>query len=135
MIYGQPRHSKEHCHWNLNNPNNKLKDKKNVVVNGILAQHGGIGNKSGNKGSHKEANKSSSIIYRYIIYNSIEHKIYDFPHKDVIQAMFREKATTTTLEKDDVAILLTIFYFFYLQFLASLSGSLSYQHCFSSNHP
>jgi hypothetical protein len=104
VIYGQSRHSKEHYHWNLDNPNNKLKDKKNIVVNGILAQHGGIGNKSSNKGSHREVNKSSSIIYRYFIYNSIEHKIYDFPHKDVIQAMLREKAMTTTLEKDDVAI-------------------------------
>jgi hypothetical protein len=31
-------HSKEHCHWNPNNPNNKLKDKKEVAMNGVLAQ-------------------------------------------------------------------------------------------------
>jgi hypothetical protein len=30
-------HSKEHCHWNPNNSNNKLKDKKEVVMNGVLA--------------------------------------------------------------------------------------------------
>ncbi len=35
-------HSKEHYHWNLNNLNNKLKDEKEVVVNGILTQPGGI---------------------------------------------------------------------------------------------
>jgi hypothetical protein len=30
VIYSQCnklKHSKEHCHWNLHNPNNKLKDK------------------------------------------------------------------------------------------------------------
>jgi hypothetical protein len=26
----KPKHSKERYHWNLNNPNNKLKDKKGV---------------------------------------------------------------------------------------------------------
>jgi hypothetical protein len=44
VIYGQcykSRHSKECCHWNLDNSNNKLKDKKKVVVNGVLAQLGG----------------------------------------------------------------------------------------------
>jgi hypothetical protein len=35
------RHSKECCHWNLNNPNNKLKDKKKVVVNGVSTQLSG----------------------------------------------------------------------------------------------
>ncbi len=52
VICGQcnkPRHSKECCHWNLNNPNNKLKDKKEVVVNGVLAQPSDIGNKYGKK--------------------------------------------------------------------------------------
>jgi hypothetical protein len=33
-------HSKEHCHWNLNNLNNKLKDKKEVKVNGVPTQLG-----------------------------------------------------------------------------------------------
>jgi hypothetical protein len=59
----KPRHSKEHCHWNPNNPNNKLKDKKEVVINEDSAQLGGIGNKSGDKGVHGKVNKSSSIIY------------------------------------------------------------------------
>ncbi len=34
-------HSKEHCHWNPNNLNNKLKDKKEVTTNGVSAQLGG----------------------------------------------------------------------------------------------
>jgi hypothetical protein len=40
-IYGQCNklgHSKEHYHWN---PNNKLKDKKEVAVNGVSAQPSG----------------------------------------------------------------------------------------------
>jgi hypothetical protein len=45
-------------------PNNKLKDKKEVVMNGVSTQiNGGIGNKSSNKRGHGEANKSGSIIY------------------------------------------------------------------------
>jgi hypothetical protein len=56
VIYGQcnkSRHSKERCHWNPDNPNKKLKDKKEIVVNGVLAQLGGIGTKSSNKGGRK----------------------------------------------------------------------------------
>jgi hypothetical protein len=57
-------HSKECCHWNLNNPNNKLIDKKEVVMNGILAQtSGGTRNKSRSKGGCEEAKKYGSIIY------------------------------------------------------------------------
>jgi hypothetical protein len=45
------RHSKEHCHWNQDNLNNKLKDTNEVTINGILAQiNGGTRNKFGNKG-------------------------------------------------------------------------------------
>jgi hypothetical protein len=53
IICGQcnkSRHSKEHCHWKPNNPNNKFKDKKEVAMNGVSAQLGGTRNKSGNKG-------------------------------------------------------------------------------------
>jgi hypothetical protein len=70
--YNKLKHSKECCHSNLDNPNNKLKDKKEVVVNGVLAQFGGIGTKFCNKGGRKEANKFGSIIYCYFICNSIE---------------------------------------------------------------
>jgi hypothetical protein len=67
----------------LDNPNNKLKDKKEVVVNGILTQiGGGTRNKSSNKRCREEVNKFGSIIYHCFIYNFIEHKIYDCPHKD-----------------------------------------------------
>ncbi len=51
---------------------------------GILAQiRGGMGNQSNNKGGCKETNKSSSILYHCFICNFVEHKIYDYPHKDV----------------------------------------------------
>ncbi len=63
-------------------------------MNGVSTLIGGcIINKSGTKGGHGEANKSNSIIYWCIIYNYIEHKIYDYLHKDVIHVMFTKKAT------------------------------------------
>ncbi len=46
-------------------------------------------------------NKYGSIIYCYFIYNFVEHKIYDYPHKDAAQAMFREKAAMVTPKEDD----------------------------------
>lgn len=64
VIYSQCNkqgHYKECCHWNLHNPNNKLKDKKEVV-NGISAQPGGIRIKFDNKEGYKKTNKSGSII-------------------------------------------------------------------------
>jgi hypothetical protein len=76
--------SKEHCHWNPNNPNNELKDKKEVAVIGVSTQLADIGTKSNNKGGHGEVKKFGSIIYRYFICNSITHKIYDYPYKDVV---------------------------------------------------
>ncbi len=61
----KPGHSKEHCHWNPNNLNNKLKDKNEVVVNGVSTQLGGIRNKPGDKGGHGKMNKSNSVIYQH----------------------------------------------------------------------
>jgi hypothetical protein len=107
VICGQcnkPGHSKEHCHWNPDNSSNKLKDKNEVVVNGVSIQPNGTRIKFNNKGGRKEANKYNSIIYCCFIYNFVEHKIYDYPHKDAIQDMFREKATTTTPKEDDVVV-------------------------------
>lgn len=107
MIYGQcnkSRHSKERCHWNPDNPDNKLKDKKEAVVNGVLAQLGGTGTKSNNKGGRKEAKKFGSIIYRYFIYNSIEQKNYGCFYKDATYAMFKEKAAMATPKKDNVVV-------------------------------
>jgi hypothetical protein len=107
VIYGQcnkSRHSKECCHWNPNNPNNKLKDKKEVAVNGVLAQFGGTGNKSSSKRGQGKGNKSTSIIYCCFICNSIEHQIYDYLHKDATQAMFKEKVAVATFKKDDVVV-------------------------------
>ncbi len=69
-------------------------------MNGILTQTGGgIGKKSDNKRGRGEANKSSSIIYHCFIYNSIEHKIYNYPDNDTIQMMFKEKTTVVAPKK------------------------------------
>ncbi len=58
MMQGQCNklgHSKERCHWNVDNPNNKLIDKKEVTMNGNLTQtSGGTRNKSKNKGVMKK---------------------------------------------------------------------------------
>jgi hypothetical protein len=35
-------------------------------------------------------------------YNSIEHKIYNYPHKDAVQAMFTKKTMATIPKKEDV---------------------------------
>ncbi len=81
-----------------------MKDKKEVPMNRVLTQLGGTWTKFGNNGGHGEVNKSDSIIYHYFIYNSIEHKIYDYPYKDASQAMFKEIATTITPKKDNVVV-------------------------------
>jgi hypothetical protein len=74
-------------------------------VNGILTQtSGGVRKKSDNKRGLREVNKFNSIIYHCFVYNSIEHKIYNYHNKDAIQVMFREKATLVTPKKEDVAI-------------------------------
>ncbi len=74
-------------------------------MNGVLAQIGdNTWNKSGNKGGCGKTNKYGSIIYRCFICNFIEHKIYDYFHKDVAQAMFREKVAVATPKEDDVVV-------------------------------
>ncbi len=51
-------------------------------MNGVLAQiSGGTINKFDNKGHHGDVKKFDSIIYYCFIYNYVEHKIYDYPHK------------------------------------------------------
>jgi hypothetical protein len=42
----------------------------------------------------------SFIIVSFVI----EHKIYDYLHKDIAQAMFKEKVVVTTPKKDDVIV-------------------------------
>jgi hypothetical protein len=39
-----------------------------------------------------------------VVSSIIENKIYDYPHKDIIQAMFKEKVVATAPKKNDVAI-------------------------------
>jgi hypothetical protein len=84
--------------------NNKLKDKKKVAMNGILAQLGNIGNKFDYKGGHEESNKFESIISCCFVYNFVEHNIYDCPHKDTTQAMFRGNVATIAPKKDNVVV-------------------------------
>ncbi len=108
MIYDECnkwRHSKEHCHWNQDNLNNKFKDTNEVTINGILAQiNGGTRNKFGNKRDCREANKSDSIIYCCFICNFVKHKIYHYLHKDAIQVMFKENAMVAPPKKKDVVV-------------------------------
>ncbi len=74
-------------------------------MNGVLAKPcGSIGNKSSSKVGHGKANKYNSIIYYCYICKFVEHKIYDYFHKDATQAMFRKNITMATPKKDDVAI-------------------------------
>ncbi len=50
-------------------------------MNGVSMQfNGNIGNKFGNKKNQGNGNKSNSIIHWCFIYNSMDHKIYDYPH-------------------------------------------------------
>jgi hypothetical protein len=74
-------------------------------MNGVLAQtNGGTRNRSNNKGGHEKANKFGSIIYCCFICNSIKHKIYNYPHKDIAQAMSMKKVVVTTTKKGNVIV-------------------------------
>ncbi len=73
-------------------------------MNGVPTQLGGTWNKSNNKRGHKEANKSSSIIYHYFICNVVETKTYDCLHKDAIHALFKKKGVLVAPKKDDVVV-------------------------------
>jgi hypothetical protein len=60
-------HIIECCHWNPKNPNNKLKDKKKVLVNEVSPQAGRGMN--GNHGKQRNQNQGSSSIYHCFICN------------------------------------------------------------------
>jgi len=78
-------------------------------MNGVSAQiNGGTRNKSSNKGSWGEINKSGSIIFQCFVYNFIEHKIYNYPFKGVTQEMFKEKVTMVEAKKDVVNMVMAI---------------------------
>ncbi len=48
----KPMHLKEHCHWNPKNPNNKLKDKKRILVNEVSPKtRGRMGGNHKNQGN------------------------------------------------------------------------------------
>jgi hypothetical protein len=48
--------------------------------------------------------KQTNMVHHYFIYNFIEHKFYDYPRRDVVQAMFKEKAMVITPKKDNVVV-------------------------------
>jgi hypothetical protein len=108
VIYNQCNksgHSKEHCHRNPNNLNNKLKDKKEITMNGVLAQTSdGTWNTSNNKRGFREVNAYGSIIYSCFICYYVEHKTYNYLHKDVVQVMFGEKVVVAAPKMEYVAV-------------------------------
>jgi len=68
-------------------------------MNGVSAESNIIfGNNSGNKGNQGNGNKSNSIIHWCFIYNSMDHKIYDYPHKETTHVMFRGKTSYVCYE-------------------------------------
>jgi len=74
-------------------------------MNGVLAQiGGGTRNKFDNKGHHGNVNKFDSIMYCYFIYNYVEHKIYDYPHKYATRLMFKEKVMAATPRKENIVV-------------------------------
>jgi len=78
-------------------------------MNGVSAQiNGGTTNKSGNKSSWGEINKSGSIISQCFVYSFIEHKIYNYPLKGVTQEMFKEKVTMVEANKNVVNMVMAI---------------------------
>jgi hypothetical protein len=43
-------------------------------------------------------------IYHCLICGSLDHKIYDFPHKHVTHEIFKDKISTTKPKKEDVVV-------------------------------
>jgi hypothetical protein len=48
------------------------------------------------------------LVYRRFICNSLEHKIYDCPHRSVAQEMFRKKVSHVEPKKDEAIINLVL---------------------------
>jgi hypothetical protein len=55
---------KDHCHWNLENPDNKLEEMKEVLVKEVCTQSSkGIGSYKGKQGNRNYERKTSLAIY------------------------------------------------------------------------
>ncbi len=90
-------------------------------MNGISTQtNGGAGNDFSNKRGRKKTNKFDSIIYHCFICNSIKHQIYEYPHKDIAQTKFKEKATTTAPKKENIVINMVLGIITYIQILENV---------------
>jgi len=66
-FYHKPWHLKECCHWNPKNPNNKLKDIKEVLVNKVSPQARKW--TSGNHRKQGNQNQRSSLVYSLVEIN------------------------------------------------------------------
>jgi hypothetical protein len=78
----------------------RLKEKKEVFVNEVFAQQNkSTRNSYGQQQIQNQSNKVGPIVYQCFICNSLEHKIYDYPHHQVTQNMLKDKGTTIESNK------------------------------------
>jgi hypothetical protein len=69
-------------------------------VNEVFAQQNkNIENSYGQQQNQNQGNKIGPIVYHSFICNSLEHKIYDYPHCQVVQSMLRDEGTTIELKR------------------------------------
>ncbi len=70
-FYHKLGHLKERCHWNPENPKNKLKDKKKVLVNEVSSQAG-----KGMSGNHEKKVIEIRKVLRSTVasYEPFKHK-------------------------------------------------------------
>jgi hypothetical protein len=82
-------HNKECYHWNLENLNNPLNQKKEALVNEMVAQTiKGIKIQVGKGSNWTNRNK---IVYQCYICTSPNHRIDDYPHRQATMEMFKRK--------------------------------------------
>jgi hypothetical protein len=56
-------HLKDHCHWNLQNPNNKLKEKEVLVKKMSTQSNRGIESQYSKQGNQNQGGNTSPTIY------------------------------------------------------------------------
>ncbi len=90
-------HLKDHCHWNLQNPNNKLKEKEVLVKKMSTQSNRGIESQYSKQGNQNQGGNTSPTIYWCFICNLVEHKIYDCPHKSGAKRCSRTRSPPSFL--------------------------------------
>jgi hypothetical protein len=99
-IVKKSSHTKKHCQWNLNNLNNKLtKVKRFWLMKSSPNITGESKNLLVNNYNQNQSNKSGPIAYWCFICNFLEHKIFDYPHCQATQDMFKDKGSPMEPEK------------------------------------